>query len=67
MQSLEPGQCPVCGSTSLYDLDDSQFCPTEDVHPGGVVVFGDGLTKMSGLAPRSTLVAYSPIKGEAAP
>jgi hypothetical protein len=58
-------QCPICGSTKLYELDASQFCPNEDYHPGGVVIFADGLTLASGLAPCSTIVVEPPNNGGA--
>lgn len=60
----ESEQCPVCRDTDnrMLQMDGYQYCPAEDPHPGGVVVYPDGLTKMSGLAPRGML-AISPKNG----
>jgi hypothetical protein len=34
--------CPVCLSGALLDMGYYLYCPTEDPHPGGVVVYNDG-------------------------
>lgn len=39
----------------MIRMPGAMWCPIEDAHPGGVVVFDDGLTKASGIAPRSKL------------
>lgn len=34
--------CPECRTGTLLDMSDYLFCPAEDPHPGGVLLYGDG-------------------------
>lgn len=52
---LTSNTCPICGDPRMIRMTGAMWCPIEDAHPGGVVVFDDGLTKASGIAPRSKL------------
>lgn len=57
------GTCPFC-SGPMYPVGSSAWCPAEDPHPGGVVIYADGLVKKSDLAPRG-MVAIPPKNGGA--
>jgi len=35
------GRCPLCHG-ALYRLDVVLFCPDEDAHTGGLIVYDDG-------------------------
>ena len=34
-------RCPQCNGR-LYQLDQVLYCPAEDPHPGGLIVYADG-------------------------
>lgn len=35
------GKCPVCNGI-LYQLGEQLYCPDEDAHVGGLIVYADG-------------------------
>jgi hypothetical protein len=44
-----PTKCPVC-SGRLLDTGRSLYCPAEDPHPGGWLMFDDGLVRTWAIA-----------------
>lgn len=65
MKKFVTNPCPLCGAQMLR-LDRSYFCPNEDPHPGGVVLYDDGLMRVAEL-PRSGTLPTSPKDGGASP
>lgn len=38
---MDPTRCPVCDGTT-YRLDEAYYCPDEDAHTGGLIIYADG-------------------------
>ncbi len=41
VRRFERGRCPLCNGL-IYRLVSSWFCPNEDAHVGGLIIYSDG-------------------------